>query len=181
MLERLHRAKSDFYLRMLERDGLPLRAGVMRLIQDARSEGVKLGVCTTSSRVNFEALILNAMGFEALDWFGAIVTGDDVAAPKPDPEGYAKACAILGVDPAEAVAVEDSPRGAAAAVAAGLQVVACPGRGTPMAPVAGAALTLSDLGEPGAPFEVLEGDPRGHSFVSCEALRDWLAAEAAAA
>ena len=180
-LTRLHAAKSDIYMRMLEEEAPQLRPGVMRLIHDARSEGVRLGVCTTSSRAAFEGLILGAMGFEALDWFQAIVTGDDVARPKPDPEGYALACARLGVDPSEAVAIEDSPRGAVAARAAGMRVLSCPGRGTPAAPVEGASMTLSDLGEPGAPFDVIDGDPAGHSFVSCEALRDWLPPAARAA
>ncbi|MGG7568292.1 HAD family hydrolase [Rhodovulum sp. DZ06] len=180
-LEALHAAKSDLYLRKLEANGVPMRPGVMRLIRDAASEGVKLGVVTTSSRENFEALILNSMGFEALDWFGAVITGDDVSALKPDPEGYVKACAALGVDPADAVAIEDGPRGVTAAAAAGMRVIACPGRASPMAPVPGAAMTLTDLGEPGAPFDVIAGDPGHWSYVSCESLRAWFTDEAAAA
>lgn len=180
VLAALHAAKSRIYLRLIEDEAPPLRPGVARLIHEARSEGVKLGVCTTSSRVNFEALILNAMGFEALDWFGAIVTGEDVSRRKPDPEGYAAACRLLGVAPSEAVAIEDNPRGVAAARAAGLHVIAAPGRGTPAAAIEGALLTVSDLGEPGAAFDVHAGDPRGHAHVGCEALRDWTAAAAAA-
>lgn len=174
----LHRSKSEIYLRTLENEGLPLRPGVRRLIHDARSQGIALGVYTTSSRLNFEALILNAMGFEALDWFGAVITGDDVAALKPDPEGYAAACARLGVAPRDAVAIEDNPRGLSAALSAGLTAIACPGRGARAADMAGAAMVLSDLGEPGQPFEVLRGDPGPHGRVSIDALRDWIACPA---
>lgn len=172
-LAALHKSKSEIYLRTLENEGLPLRPGIRRLIHEARSQGIALGVCTTSSRLNFEALILNAMGFEALDWFGAVITGDDVTARKPDPQGYAAACARLGVAPADAVAIEDNPRGLAAARAAGLTVIACPGRGSPAQGMEGAAMVLSDLGDPGQPFEVLRGDPGHFGHVTLEALREW--------
>ncbi len=49
-----------------------------------------------------------------------VVTGDDVVDGKPDPTGFRLACERLGVDPAAAMAVEDSPAGVRAAVAAGV-------------------------------------------------------------
>jgi sugar-phosphatase len=49
-----------------------------------------------------------------------VVTRDDVSDGKPHPAGYALACERLDVDPAACVAVEDSPAGVAAAVAAGV-------------------------------------------------------------
>lgn len=49
-----------------------------------------------------------------------LVTADDVVDGKPDPTGFRLACERLGVDPAEAMAVEDSPAGIQAAVAAGV-------------------------------------------------------------
>jgi HAD superfamily hydrolase (TIGR01509 family) len=178
VLTALHAAKSEIYLRALENEGLPLRPGIRRLIHEARSQGIALGVCTTSSRQNFEALILNAMGFEALEWFGTVITGEDVTAHKPDPQGYAAACARLGVAPQDAAAIEDNPRGLAAARAAGLAVIACPGRGTRAADLDGAAIVLSDLGDPGQPFDVLRGDPGRFGHVTLDALRDWTACPA---
>ena len=55
------------------------------------------------------------------------------AAPKPAPDVYLAACEALGVAPAEAVAFEDSPPGAAAARAAGMFVIAVPSDGDPRA------------------------------------------------
>jgi sugar-phosphatase len=52
------------------------------------------------------------------------VTAELVARGKPDPEGYLKAAANLGVDPADAVVFEDAPAGIAAGVAAGIRTVA---------------------------------------------------------
>ena len=52
------------------------------------------------------------------------MTSDDVVHGKPDPEGYVKALALLGVDPADAVVFEDTEAGIASAKAAGLHVIA---------------------------------------------------------
>jgi beta-phosphoglucomutase-like phosphatase (HAD superfamily) len=52
----------------------------------------------------------------------ALLTGEDVERKKPDPEVYVSAVAALGVSPHEALAIEDSPDGAAAASAAGVPV-----------------------------------------------------------
>jgi sugar-phosphatase len=51
------------------------------------------------------------------------VTAEDVAAGKPHPQGYAAAAAALGLDPAQALVLEDSPSGVAAGLAAGCAVL----------------------------------------------------------
>ncbi len=55
-----------------------------------------------------------------------LVTADDVAAGKPDPEGYLEAARRLGVQPADCLVLEDAPAGVQAALAAGMRVVALP-------------------------------------------------------
>jgi len=52
-----------------------------------------------------------------------VVTGDSVTQGKPHPEPYLKAAALLGVDPADTVAIEDSNTGARSAEAAGCTVL----------------------------------------------------------
>ena len=172
--ERIHARKTALFLSMME-EGAKLRPGVGRLIDDLRAAGVKLAVCTTSSRATFEALILNSFGFEALDWFAAVVTREDVEAVKPDPAPYLLALERLGLAPGAAVAIEDSGRGVASARAAGLEVLAAPGLYTRGDDFSGAFLTVSDLGDPLSPFSVFEGDPGPFSHVSPDALRVWLA------
>ncbi|MFI2757604.1 HAD-IA family hydrolase [Streptomyces echinatus] len=51
------------------------------------------------------------------------VTAESVGASKPDPEGFLKGAAELGVDPADCVVFEDSGAGIAAGRAAGMRVV----------------------------------------------------------
>ena len=58
--------------------------------------------------------------------FTAVVTGDMVTHGKPHPEPYLKAAELLGVDPAQCIAIEDSPTGVASAEAAGARVIGVP-------------------------------------------------------
>lgn len=62
--------------------------------------------------------------------FRVIVAGDDVENSKPHPEPYLRAAALLGVDAADCVAIEDSAPGVASAVAAGAVVIGIPLHGT---------------------------------------------------
>lgn len=61
--------------------------------------------------------------FGIADAFDAILGGNDTPRPKPAPDIYALACKRLEVTPANAIAIEDSPAGAAAATTAGLYVI----------------------------------------------------------
>ena len=81
---------------------------------------VPLAVCSGAARAEIEP-VLDATGLA--DCFRAVVSSDDVAAGKPDPEGYSKAFGLLGVDPGEGLVVEDTEAGIASARAAGAGVV----------------------------------------------------------
>lgn len=83
----------------------------------------KTALVSTAKSVNARQ-ILEFHGLE--DLFDVLVFGDDLTRSKPDPEGYNKALARLGLDPADCVAFEDSATGHAAATAAGLQVITVP-------------------------------------------------------
>lgn len=69
-------------------------------------------------------LALGRSGFA--EAFDVVVAGDEVPNPKPAPDIYLEACRRLGISSGSAVAVEDSPPGAASARAAGLFVVGIP-------------------------------------------------------
>lgn len=99
------------------------REHAIDLVRHAHEVARHVALVTTSDRQNTDA-VLRAL--DLTDAFDTIVTADDVAETKPDPEGYRLALARLGVDAAGALTVEDSPAGMRAALAAGIAVVAVP-------------------------------------------------------
>jgi HAD superfamily hydrolase (TIGR01509 family) len=79
--------------------------------------------------------------------FVHVACGDGRLAPKPAPDTYVAACCALEVDPADALAVEDSPTGIRAAQRAGLRCVAVPNAITAQLDVSHADLVLSSLAD----------------------------------
>lgn len=81
--------------------------------------------------------------------FDATVSTEEVGRGKPAPDGYLRACELLGVDPSRAVAIEDSSNGIRSAAAAGMTVIAAPRPEFPLAQDAAeaAALVVGGLDE----------------------------------
>lgn len=119
----LHVRKNDIYARLVRDGAIALRPGVLELMRQARDRGLRQGIVTTTSAVNVESLLQVRLGADWRVWFDVVVCGEQVRRKKPDPEAYGIALASLGVDPLEAVALEDSPGGVAAARAAHVPVV----------------------------------------------------------
>jgi HAD superfamily hydrolase (TIGR01509 family) len=86
------------------------------MVHQLKREGYKLAVCSNSIRESVE-LMLTGSGI--LHLFDFILSNEDVAKAKPDPEIYLAACRRLGIQPGEAVIVEDAPHGVEAAKRAG--------------------------------------------------------------
>lgn len=119
----LHRLKNHFYADLVLGGGVPLRPGVRELMDECAARDVALAIVTTTSRVNVDALLQVHLGPRWPQRFRAVVCGEDVRQKKPDPEGYHAALQRLAIRPLEAVALEDSPGGVAAARAADIPVV----------------------------------------------------------
>jgi HAD superfamily hydrolase (TIGR01509 family) len=111
-------------LRMRERlrHAPVIQPGVLDLIAELDAARVPRALVSSSFRVLVEAAL---EGVAPLT-FDTVVVGDEVSEAKPHPEAYLLGAAKLGVDPADCVAFEDSPSGAASASAAGCFVVAIP-------------------------------------------------------
>ena len=100
-----------------------VRPGVLEVIADAQRLGLQLGVASSSGRDWVEGH-LNRLGLR--HHFAALFTRDDVVRVKPDPMLYTLAVNALDVQPAHAVAIEDSRNGMLAAKGAGLKCVVVP-------------------------------------------------------
>jgi putative hydrolase of the HAD superfamily len=115
-------ARRVAYRDELHRD-LGLCPGIEPWLRDARAAGLRLAVASSSPGY-WVRQHLTGIGKEG--YFAVFACGDEVALPKPSPEVYLLALDRLGVGADQAVAVEDSPHGAAAARSAGMRCIAIP-------------------------------------------------------
>ena len=123
---------------------VPGAAAMVRRVADA---GVPVAVVTSAGPAWAEEVLGPVLGVR--DRIRALVTADDVVEGKPSPEGYRRGCALLGVEPASCVGVEDSASGIRALLAAGVGSVVGITTTTPAADLlaAGAHRTVADLRE----------------------------------
>ena len=100
-------------------DGCSVHEHVREAVRFAASR-VPLAICSGAARAEIEPVVA-AAGLASC--FRTIVSSDDIAHGKPAPEGYVKALAALGIDPADSLVVEDTEAGIASARAAGVGCV----------------------------------------------------------
>ncbi len=118
-LEALVRLKEDRLLSLLDRDQ-PLFPGMSELVESL-ARGTRLAVASGSSHTVIRAVL----GMRNLHrHFPVVVSSQDVAKGKPEPDIFLLAASRLGVDPADCVVIEDSAAGVTAARAAGMRVIA---------------------------------------------------------
>ncbi len=133
-----------------------MRAGVLEFLDMAKEAGLSIGLASSSSRDWVDKYLqqLNISHF-----FECIRTADDVRNVKPDPELYIQALQCLGVQPQEAIAIEDSPNGAKAAAGAGMHYIIVPNAITKSLSFEGLKIHADSLSE--VQFERLIADPVG--------------------
>lgn len=144
----IHARKNALYAELVGGGRIPLRGGVRELMEECRAERLAMGIATTTSRANVDALLAGHLGPRWAEWFGVIVCGEDVARKKPDPAVYHAALEELGVDARDAIAIEDSPLGVGAACAAGVPVIVARSAYFADAPVRGAVAVGEALDRP---------------------------------
>jgi HAD superfamily hydrolase (TIGR01509 family) len=168
----LHAAKTEIYTRTVASGDLSMRPGVVRLINDARKAGLRLGIATTTTPANVTALLKYNLDPDAESWFEIIAAGGVVPEKKPAPDIYHYAMQAMGVHPDECLAFEDSENGLRSARDAGLATLVTTSQYTADQQFDGAVLVLDSLGEEDQPFRVLSGDAGNYSYVSVEQLRE---------
>ncbi len=102
--------------------GLSWRPGAQSALELVQAHGWPMALVTNTGRVLTE----RALRTVGRDRFAATVCGDEVHQGKPAPDPYLRAAELLGVDPQQCLAIEDSPTGAASAEEAGCPVLVVP-------------------------------------------------------
>lgn len=134
---------------------VPWQADARGLLENVRAAGIPCALVTMSYGAMTKAFLDAAPGV-----FEVVVTGDQVARGKPDPEGYLAAAAQLGVDVTRCIAIEDSPAGTRAAYDSGAATIAVR-RLAPLPPMPGLSRvhSLAGIGVAGL-SEILAGEAR---------------------
>ncbi|HEU4808466.1 MAG TPA: HAD family phosphatase [Homoserinimonas sp.] len=101
---------------------VPWRPGARQLLQELNEAGIPCALVTMSLH-RMAQHVVSFMGFDA---FSVVVGGDDVTKGKPNAEPYLRGAELLGVDPSQCIAIEDSTTGLASAVASGAVTIGVP-------------------------------------------------------
>jgi HAD superfamily hydrolase (TIGR01509 family) len=157
LVPRLHACKTELFVEMVLSGAVPARPGARRLLDELGAAGVRLAVATTGTATWVRPLLDRHFGLER---FETVVTGDEVRMIKPDPEVYRLALSRLGVRAGDAVAVEDSVMGLAAARAAGVRCAVVINDYTRDDDLSGADVVVDGFAQPGVTVAVL-ADPHG--------------------
>lgn len=118
-VKEVSKKKEELY-QMLFRPHLKLIDGLEVLLEKAYRHKVSMAIGSAAMPFNIGFVIDNLF---IRHYFGTIVSADDVVESKPDPEVFLKAAMQLGVLPEDCVVFEDVPKGAEAALNAGMKVV----------------------------------------------------------
>lgn len=162
----LHAAKTKHYQQLVASGAIPLRPGVKRLLEEARTQGVPMAIATTAALPNVTALLQQTLAPDAPKWFEVIAAGDIVPAKKPAPDIYHYVLRVMDLSAQDCLVFEDSHHGLKAATQVGLKTVVTVNDYTRSQDFSGARLVLNHLGEPTQPFTVLAGDAGDASYVN---------------
>jgi HAD superfamily hydrolase (TIGR01509 family) len=126
VVSKLHESKSLYYEGLVDQGQVPLRPGVMALINEAVEANIPLAIATTTSAGNVRALLKRHMSPEVISHFSVIEDASTADHKKPHPQAYLQAVERLGLAACDCLAFEDSLNGLKAATSAGLKTVVTP-------------------------------------------------------
>jgi HAD superfamily hydrolase (TIGR01509 family) len=149
----IHAEKTKFYSAVVRDGGVPLRTGVVRMLDEAQAAGLRLAIASTTTAMNIDALLSATLGERGLERFSVIACGDQVRAKKPAPDIYQLALHHLQLHADSAIAFEDSLNGLQSAKAAGLWTVITPTYWTEDGDFSAANLLLPHLGDANNPLD----------------------------
>lgn len=171
----LHKRKTQIFMEMSVKGELPIRAGIRRIITEARQAKILLAVCSTSNELSVKSLIKALLGESGLVWFAGIFAGDVVSRKKPAPDVYDMAKRRFNLAGEDCIVIEDTRNGLEAAKAAGMRCVVTPSFYSIDENFTAADLVVSTLGDPGLPpIRILQGNsalPDKFPYVSLSHLK----------
>jgi beta-phosphoglucomutase len=113
-LEKEHRYQKEFRPRM------KLIQGLDRFLKATHTNNIKMAIGSAAIKFNIDFVL---DGLNIRNYFGSIVSADDVVKSKPDPETYLRCADELQVSPQDCIVFEDAPKGVEAAANANMKAV----------------------------------------------------------
>ena len=126
-VDAIYDSKREAFEALVEDCGLELRPGISDILADAYRRGIRIGFVTSTHRDQVEVILEGLSGALDARVFDYIGNAARVRQGKPAPDIYLDALEALGVAPEHALAIEDTPASAQAAVDAGIVTFAYPG------------------------------------------------------
>lgn len=145
-VKQLHLQKTDIFMELIDEGSIPLRPGVLRIVDDAIAAGVKLACCSTSNDKAVKNLIKTLMGPDRAAKF-QVFAGDMVKAKKPAPDVYNMAVDQMKLDKSRCVIIEDTHIGVGASVSAGINCLVTKSSYSALEDFTGAKVVVEELGE----------------------------------
>jgi len=142
VFNKLRCERDDRYANLLAREPLVID-GVRDVLEGLRGKYL-MGIVTSSGHEHFEIIHRQS---ELLPYFQFVLTMKDCVHTKPHPEPYLKAIELSGFAPEECLVIEDSPRGLASAMSAGIRCIVIPSKFTSSHNFAGAYKVLNSVKE----------------------------------
>ena len=121
--EKVRAKRQEMFNELVEKEGIQLKTGAKEILGFLRERGIVTAVATSTNIARTE-VYLKELGL--YDLFDRIISASMVERGKPAPDVYAYTCKELGLNPANCMAVEDSPNGVQSAYDAGCKVVMVP-------------------------------------------------------
>ena len=121
--QELRKHTKEFLAEYYRVNRVPVKKGLYSLLEYLSKNNYKLAVASSSPRWEVEKHLKDAQVFE---YFNVIVCGDMVSKSKPEPEIYLKTCELIGEQPEDCYALEDSKNGLLSAHRAGCKPIMVP-------------------------------------------------------
>lgn len=158
LIIKLHDTKNRIYRERLSKGLIPLRPGVRRVIRQARKEGLRLAIASTSHLDNVFHLLNSTSGINGKAMFDVIAAGDIVKNKKPAPDIYLHVLSEMKLSSEECLVFEDSDNGWQAARKAGLPAIITPTEFTKNDNFSGASIIVDTLGDKEHPLSIIKDE-----------------------
>lgn len=107
----------------IEKNGLPMKKGLLELLEYAKKNEIRMAVATSTGKVKAESYLQQS---QIYDYFQAAVYGDTLEVSKPEPDIYLEAARRIGLRAEDCFVIEDSPMGIQSGYRAGARVIHIP-------------------------------------------------------